>query len=146
MSAKNLDQKGRHRNKIVAFRVSPEEDALIERAVHLSGLTKQDFIIKRLQNKDIVVQGNPKVFKALKEELKGVMQELQRIDSGVGVDSDLLDTIRLIAITLEGMKKDDEWKQQKKNPLLVTRDFPEKPKPFHTYSQEKYNKAFGQNQ
>ena len=53
MSAKNLDQKGRHRNKIVAFRVSPEEDALIERAVHLSGLTKQDFIIKRLQNKDI---------------------------------------------------------------------------------------------
>ena len=104
MSAKNLDQKGRHRNKIVAFRVSPEEDALIERAVHLSGLTKQDFIIKRLQNKDIVVQGNP-------EELKGVMQELQRIDSGVGVDSDLLDTIRLIAITLEGMKKDDEWKQ-----------------------------------
>ena len=49
MSAKNLDQKGRHRNKIVAFRVSPEEDALIERAVHLSGLTKQDFIIKRLQ-------------------------------------------------------------------------------------------------
>ena len=106
MSAKNLDQKGRHRNKIVAFRVSPEEDALIERAVHLSGLTKQDFIIKRLQNKDIVVQGNPKVFKALKEELKGVMQELQRIDSGVGVDSDLLDTIRLIAITLEGMKID----------------------------------------
>lgn len=119
MSAKNLDQKGRHRNKIVAFRVSPEEDGLIERAVHLSGLTKQDFIIKRLQNKDIVVQkvlakniqGNPKVFKALKEELKGVMQELQRIDSGAGVDSDLLDTIRLIAITLEGMKKDDEWKQ-----------------------------------
>ena len=75
MSAKNLDQKGRHRNKIVAFRVSPEEDALIERAVHLSGLTKQDFIIKRLQNKDIVVQGNPKVFKALKEELKVVMQK-----------------------------------------------------------------------
>lgn len=111
MSAKNLDQKGRHRNKIVAFRVSPEEDALIERAVHLSGLTKQDFIIKRIQNKDIVVQGNPKVFKALKEELKGVMQELQRIDSGAGVDSDLLDTIRLIAITLEGMKKADEWKQ-----------------------------------
>ena len=70
MSAKNLDQKGRHRNKIVAFRVSPEEDALIERAVHLSGLTKQDFIIKRIQNKDIVVQGNPKVFKALVQDYK----------------------------------------------------------------------------
>ena len=83
---------------------------MIERAVHLSGLTKQDFIIKRLQNKDIVVQGNPKVFKALKEELKGVMQELQRIASGGTVDSDLLDTIRLITVTMEGMKNDNEWK------------------------------------
>ena len=110
MSDKNLDPKGRHRNKIVAFRVSPEEDALIERAVHLSGLTKQDFIIKRLQNKDIVVQGNPKVFKALKEEWKGVMQELQRIASGGAVDSDLLDMIRLITVTIEGMKNDTEWK------------------------------------
>ena len=73
---------------------------MIERAVHLSGLTKQDFIIKRLQNKDIVVQGNPKVFKALKEELKGVMQELQRIAFGGAVDSDLLDTIRLITVTM----------------------------------------------
>ena len=37
MSAKNLDQRGRFRNKIVAFRVSPEEDALIEAEVRLSG-------------------------------------------------------------------------------------------------------------
>ena len=110
MSAKNLDQRGRHRNKIVAFRVSAEEDALIEKEVHLSGLTKQDFIIKRLQNKEIVVQGNSKVFKALKEELKEVMQELQRIETGASVDSDLLDVIRLITITLEGMKRDNEWK------------------------------------
>ena len=110
MSAKNFDQKGRHRNKIVAFRVSAEEDALIEKEVHLSGLTKQDFIIKRLQNKEIVVQGNPKVFKALKEELKEVMQELQRIETGASVDSDLLDVIRLITITLEGMKRNNEWK------------------------------------
>ena len=73
MSAKNLDQRGRFRSKIVAFRVSPEEDELIEKAVHLSGLTKQDFIIKRLQNKEVVVQGNPKVFKALKDELREVL-------------------------------------------------------------------------
>ena len=39
------------------------------------------------------------------------MQGLQRIDSDAGVESDLRDTSRRIAITLEGMKKDDEWKQ-----------------------------------
>lgn len=47
MSIKVLDQKGRWRNKTVAFRVSPEEDAIIETAVRLSGLTKQDYIIRK---------------------------------------------------------------------------------------------------
>ena len=41
MSAKNLDKHNRWRNKTVAFRVSPEEDAQIETAVKLTGLTKQ---------------------------------------------------------------------------------------------------------
>lgn len=39
MSLKNRDEHNRWRNKTVAFRVSPEEDAQIERYVHLSGLT-----------------------------------------------------------------------------------------------------------
>ena len=32
MSAKCLDQQGRWRNKVVAFRMSPEEDELLETA------------------------------------------------------------------------------------------------------------------
>ena len=59
MSAKNLDKHNRWRNKTVAFRVSPEEDAQIETAVKLTGLTKQDYIIRRLLCRDVVVQGNP---------------------------------------------------------------------------------------
>lgn len=46
---KNLDYKGRWRNKTVAFRVSEEEAKLIDTQVALSGLTKQDYIIRRLQ-------------------------------------------------------------------------------------------------
>lgn len=49
MSSKILDKQGRWRNKTVAFRVSPEEDKQIETAVRLSGMSKQDFIISRLQ-------------------------------------------------------------------------------------------------
>ena len=41
MSAKNLDKHNRWRNKTVAFRVSPEEDAQIETAVKLTGLTSR---------------------------------------------------------------------------------------------------------
>ena len=60
MSAKNLDTHNRWRNKTVAFRVSPEENEQIDAAVRLSGLTKQDYITKRLLCRDVVVQGNPR--------------------------------------------------------------------------------------
>ena len=56
MSLKNRDDHNRWRNKTVAFRVSPEEDKQIETYVQLSGLTKQDYITRRLTHKDIVVQ------------------------------------------------------------------------------------------
>ena len=55
MSLKNRDSKNRWRNKIVAFRVSPEEDEQIEAAVRLSGLTKQDYITRRLLCREVVV-------------------------------------------------------------------------------------------
>jgi uncharacterized protein (DUF1778 family) len=106
MSAKNLDKQGRWRNKTVAFRVSPEEDEQIEAAVRLSGLTKQDYIIRRLQGKEIVVVGNPRVYKALKNELAKVLEELQRIEAGQLMDDDLLEVIELVAVTLNGMKEE----------------------------------------
>lgn len=82
MSLKNRDEHNRWRNKTVAFRVSPEEDKQIETYVRLSGLTKQDYITRRLTHRDIVVQGNPRVFKALRNQLADVLSELQRIEAG----------------------------------------------------------------
>ena len=108
MSLKNRDEHNRWRNKTVAFRVSPEEDKQIETYVQLSGLTKQAYITRRLTHKDIVVQGNPRVFKALQNQLSDVLAELQRIASGSEVDEDLLDVIEMIADILGGLKEDSE--------------------------------------
>ena len=108
MSLKVYDGQGRWRNKTVAFRISPEEDEQLETAVRLSGLTKQDYIIRRLQCRDVVVQGNPRVYKALRNELADVLSELQRIAAGGSVDDDLLDTIHLIAATMDGLKGECE--------------------------------------
>ena len=93
MSLKNRDEHNRWRNKTVAFRVSPEEDKQIETYVRLSGLTKQDYITRRLTHRDIVVQGNPRVFKALRNQLADVLSELQRIEAGGEVNDELLDVI-----------------------------------------------------
>ena len=108
MSLKVYDGQGRWRNKTVAFRISPEEDEQLETAVRLSGLTKQDYIIRRLQDREVVVQGNPRVYKALRNELAAVLVELQRIAAGGSVDDDLLDTIHLIAATMDGLKGECE--------------------------------------
>ena len=106
MSAKNLDRHNRWRNITVAFRVSPAEDEQIETAVRLSGLTKQDYITRRLLCREVVVQGNPRVYKALRNELAAVLAELQRIEAGAGVDKELMDNIELIAAIMDGMRED----------------------------------------
>lgn len=105
MSAKNRDNHNRWRNKTVAFRVSPEEDEQIERFVKLSGLTKQDYITRRLLERDVVVQGNPRVYKALRDQLAAVLDELWRIEGGQSVDDELLDIIEMIAVIMDGMKE-----------------------------------------
>lgn len=105
MSAKNRDNHNRWRNKTVAFRVSPEEDEQIERLVKLSGLTKQDYITRRLLCRDVVVQGNPRVYKVLRDQLAAVLDELRRIEGGQSVDDELLDIIEMIAVIMDGMKE-----------------------------------------
>lgn len=98
----------------VGFRVSPEEAKLLDRIVSLSGLNKQDYIIRQLLNRKIIVQGNPKVYKALKNQLAAVLDELRRIESGGTVSDELLDLIRQIAEIMKGMKEESEWTSMKK--------------------------------
>ena len=106
MSAKNLDTHNRWRNKTVAFRVSPEENEQIDAAVRLSGLTKQDYITRRLLEKEVVVQGNPRVYKALRDQFTAVLDELRRIEARQGVNDELLDTIQMIATIMNGMQEE----------------------------------------
>lgn len=105
MSLKNRDNHNRWRNKTVAFRVSPEEDAQIETFVKLSGLTKQDYITRRLTCKDVVVQGNPR----LRDQLTAVLDELRRIEAGGSVNDELLDVIEMIAAIMDGMKEENAY-------------------------------------
>lgn len=108
MSMKNLDQKGRWRNRTVAFRMSPKEAEQLDANVKLSGLNKQDYLIRRALQQEVKVVGNPRVYKALKNELAAVLDELRRIEAGAGVDDELLDAIELIADIMGGMKEESE--------------------------------------
>ena len=105
MPAKTRDKHNRARNKIVAFRVSPEESEDLDIRVKLSGLTKQDYIMRRLTERDIVVQGNTRVFKALRNQMSSILDELKRIENGGSINDDLLETLQLVAMTYNGMEE-----------------------------------------
>ena len=105
MSAKNRDEHGRFRNITVGFRVSPEENEQINTAVALSGLPKQEYCYRKCLNRDIVVQGNPRVYKALRDQLAAVLDELRRIETAGDIRDELYENIELITNTLLGMKE-----------------------------------------
>jgi len=104
MSEKVYDRKGRWRNLAVAFRMSPEENADLDRRVALSGLTKQDYFIRRIQERDVVVQGcSPRILKALRTQMTEILEELRRLDSACDADDEFLAILRLVAETVNGM-------------------------------------------
>jgi len=106
MSVKIRDQRNRWRRITVGFRVSPEESEQLNIAVALSGLPKQEYCYRRCMQRDIVVQGNPRVYKALKDQLAAVLAELKQLEKAGDIRDELLETINLITITLEGMKEE----------------------------------------
>ena len=107
MSAKNVDRHNRFRSITVGFRVSPEEQEELNRAVALSGLPKQEYCYRRCMQRDIVVQPNPRVYKALKTTMEKILSELQRLSDAGGVTYEMRDTLALLSATLSGMKGDD---------------------------------------
>ena len=104
---KALDAKGRWRNRTVGFRVSDEEWKLFTDIVRLSGLPKQEYIMKKLTDREIIVQGNPKVYKALKEQMAKILEELQKLEKCTPENEELLITIQQVAVTMNGMKGEE---------------------------------------
>jgi hypothetical protein len=105
---KNLDKQGRWRNKTVSFRMSNEEVILLDNLVSLSGLTKQDYIIKRLLCKDVIVVGNTRIYKALKNHMEQVFTELKRLSTTQEIDDVTLSTIQFINQILKDMKEENQ--------------------------------------
>ena len=99
MSAKKVDRKNRWRNVNVSFRMSPEEAKVLNEYVRMSGLTKQDYLIRRVLHREVTVIGSSRI---LSETLTG----LKRVEAGQSIDEDLMDVIRMMTMILKGMQKD----------------------------------------
>ena len=94
MSEKARDSKGRWRSISVSFRVSPEERDLMNRMARLSGLSKQEYLARRVTQTDVVVYPNARIYKALKEEMAQLRAALQKIQCEY--DDDLKERLTVV--------------------------------------------------
>ena len=84
--------------------MSDAENEQLNKIVAATGLTKQDYIIKRLLDREIVVMPNPRVYSALKGLLQQVYDELQKFDKTAQLDDEFLEIVKFIAEILNGIK------------------------------------------
>lgn len=112
MSDKKLDRKGRWRNRVVAFRVSDEEAELLNRLVDISGLTKQEYLIKKTTDRRVVVKGSIRVFGALKVQLTFVYEELKRLTEVTPDNDDLIELLKVITLILLKIEENQNLKEQ----------------------------------
>ena len=113
MSERKLDRQNRWRSISVSFRVSPEEGEQLNRLVSLSGMTKRDYIMARLEERAVVVNVTPRVQKALKKQMERIYEELCRLSKAGEVSEEYLDTLRYIASILDGIGEGGERHESK---------------------------------
>lgn len=106
MSSKSKDKLGRWRSKTVAFRVSPEEAREIDALVALSGLTKQEYILNRLLDREITVVPSSRIHKALREQVARMYRELRRVADGTELSPEMQEVLAVMAKEYSDMGKD----------------------------------------
>lgn len=111
MSRKNRDKYNRFRSKTIAFRVSEEENKTLETKVALSGLTKQDYLIHCIKQRNYVVDGkNTRVWKALKQQLDVFIKRFSEIDDISKLENDELEVLEYMLQIIIAIKKEAQIK------------------------------------
>lgn len=109
MSAKNKDEKGRWRNKVIAFGISPEEDEELNRRYKLCGFrTKQEFLIQSVLHQKVTAIGNPLMMVQFRKQLFEILNELERIQSQDEMSEELFTPIRTMLEILEEFNNSDQ--------------------------------------
>ena len=86
-----------------AFRVSPEENERIELLSKAAGVTQQEYIMTKLENKEFTIVPDIRTYKMLRDEMRAVYQELCSIRNGSDVDECLEAKIEILTELFAGL-------------------------------------------
>lgn len=88
--------------------MSEAENNLLNQYVRMSGLSKQDYIINKLLDTTVEVKGSAKVFYALEDTARKILEELKKTETTKENLPDLLKTITFLSNVLNGFKNIEE--------------------------------------
>lgn len=97
----------RERCRTVSFRVTDKQAEALDMRVRASGLNKQDYILAKLMDEEVVVRPSSRLYKALKGIMGGIYAQLLRIRSGEPLNDELEHAISLLSKEFIGMKSGD---------------------------------------
>lgn len=91
----------------IAFGVTKEMNEQINLMVAMSGLTKQEYIVSKLCDMEITFVPSPRALKALRDEMREVCKQLNRLRKGDNPSEHLLETCDLLADVMLGLRGDE---------------------------------------
>lgn len=86
-----------------AFRVSREESERIELLAKAAGVTQQEYIMTKLEDREFTIVPDLRTYKMLRDSMREVYQELCRLRDGLNLDERLVAKIELLSDLFVGI-------------------------------------------
>ena len=94
---------------------------MINRMVSISGMSKQDYIINKLTNKDIVVEGSIRTFNGIKTQLAYINKELERIGKINEEHEEVFELLKIITEILLKIQENQNISEKKRMEIYKNR-------------------------
>ncbi len=85
------------RSRTISFWVTPAQAAEINEMVKISGLTKQDYLTRRMLDQQVIIGPSSRVVRNLKDKSERIATKLDEIANASQMSDTLLDELRWLA-------------------------------------------------
>lgn len=102
-----------------AFRVSREENERIELLAKAAGVTQQEYIMTKIEDKEFTVVPDIRTYKMLRDSMREVYQELCRLRDCSTMDERLIEKIELLSDLFVGIAGDAPRGELEKEDALI---------------------------
>lgn len=102
-----------------AFRVSPEENERIELLSKAAGVTQQEYIMTKLEDKEFTIVPDIRTYKMLRDEMRAVYQELSRLRDCSEMDELLAARVNLLSDLFTGLKGKAACQMDKEDAVIA---------------------------